>query len=91
MKSGLHLFSRMNIACQATSGDMNTFFEYENDYWPLSLAENNLMHFGKKSDLLNSLETLPTVDVKIYGGLLLFMSQIQRRRQQISKHIWRLC
>ena len=54
-------FSRMYIACQATSGDINTFFEHENhyhDYWPLSLAENNLMRFGGKSDLLKCLETL---------------------------------
>ena len=52
MQSGLHLFSRMYIACQATSGDMNTLFEHENHYWPLSLAENNLMRFGEKSDLV---------------------------------------
>ena len=81
MQSGLHLFSRMYIACQATSGDMNTLFEHENHYWPLSLAENNLMRFGEKSDLLKCLETptlrleaAPTVEVKIYDGLLLFMS-----------------
>ena len=57
MKSGLHFFSRMYIACQATSGDMNTFFEHENHCWPLSLAENYLMRFGEKSDLLKCLET----------------------------------
>ena len=39
MQSGLHLFSRMYIACQATSGDINTLFEHENHYWPLSLAK----------------------------------------------------
>ena len=74
-------FSRMYIACQATSGDMNTFFEHENHCWPLYLAENNLMRFGEKSALLKCLETrtlrleaAPTVGVKIYDGLLLFIS-----------------
>ena len=49
---------------------MNTFFEHENHSWPPSLAENNLMRFGEKSDLLKCLEILaprpeatPTVDV----------------------------
>ena len=81
MKSGLHLFSGMYIACQVASGDMNTFFEHENHCWPLSLAENNLLRFGEKSDLLKCLETrtlrlkaAPTVEVKIYDGLLLFIS-----------------
>ena len=81
IKSGLHLFSRMYIACQATSGDMNTLFEHENHCWPLYLAENNLMRFGEKSALLKCLETrtlrleaAPTVEVKIYDGLLLFIS-----------------
>ena len=100
MKSGLHLlFSRIYIACKAPSGDMNKFFKHENHYWPLSLAENNLlvMRFGDKSDLLKCLETLaprpeatPTLEVKIYDWLLLSMSKIQRMRQQISKHIQRL-
>ena len=74
-------FSKMYIACQATSDDMNTFFEHENHYWQLFLAENNLMLFGEKSSLLKCLETVtlrleaaPTVEVKIYDGLLLFMS-----------------
>ena len=57
IKSGLHLFSRMYIACQATSGDMNTFFEHENHCWALSLAENNLIRFGEKSDLLKCFGT----------------------------------
>ena len=81
MKSGLHHFSRMYIAFQATSGGMNTFFEHENHYWPISLAENNLMSFGEKSDCLKCLgtvalrlETTPSIEVKIYDGLLLFMS-----------------
>ena len=75
MQSGLHLFSRMYIACQAASGDRNTLFEHENHYWPLSLAENNLMRFGEKSDLLKCLETLTlrleaalTVEVKYMMG-----------------------
>ena len=48
----------MYIASQATSGDINTFFEHENHYWPLFLAENNLLRFVKKSDFLKWLETL---------------------------------
>ena len=73
MKSDLQLFSRMSISCQARNDDMNTFFEHENHSWLPSLAENNLMRFGEKSDLLKCLETLatrpeatPTVDLKIY-------------------------
>ena len=68
LKSGLHLFSRMYIACQATSGDINTFLEHENHYWPLSLAENNLMRLKCLETLTLRLEVAPTVEVKIMMG-----------------------
>ena len=68
MKSGLHLFSRMYIACQATSGDMNTFFEHENHCWPLSLAENYLMRFGEKSTCWNVWKLKPYVWGSTYSG-----------------------
>ena len=82
MKSGLHLFSRMSIACQTKSGDMNTFLEHENHYWPLSLAENNLMRFDEKSDFLKCLETLThildpknmTTNVETYSETMLIIT-----------------
>ncbi|XP_046379912.2 uncharacterized protein LOC124151470 [Haliotis rufescens] len=49
--------------------------EHENHSWPPSLAENNMMRLGEKSDLPKYLEplaprpqTTPTVDVKIFDG-----------------------
>ena len=81
MKSDLHLFSRMYISCQVREGDLEAFFEHENHAWPPSLAENNMMRLGNKSDLMRCLEGLvqypqetPRVDTKIIDGAALVHS-----------------
>jgi hypothetical protein len=81
MKSDLDLFSRMYISCQVREGDLEAFFEHENHAWPPSLAENNMMRLGNKSDLMRCLEGLvqypqetPRVDTKIIDGAALVHS-----------------
>ena len=78
MKSDVQLFSRLYISCQSRDGDLETFFEHENHPCPPSLAENNSMRQGHKSDLMGCLEALtprpantPEVDVKIIDGAAL--------------------
>ena len=78
MKNDVQLFSRLYISCQSRDGDLESFFEHENQPWPPSLAENNSMRHGNKSDLMGCLEALaprptnsPEVDVKIIDGAAL--------------------
>ena len=52
MKSGLHLFLKMHIACQAASGHMNSFFEHENHYWQLSFSPKQFNAFWRKIGLI---------------------------------------
>ena len=75
MKQDVHLFSRMFIASQSRSGDVDNFFKHENHAWPPSLAESNHMRQGVKSDLIESLKKvseptkeLPSVEVVIVDG-----------------------
>ena len=76
--SDVNLFSRMYISCQVRDGDLDAFFEHENHAWPPSLADNNMMHQGTKSELTSCLEALverpqqtPEVDVRILDGAAL--------------------
>ena len=69
------LFSKLYIACQTRSGDLDTFFVHENQPTPPSLSCDGSMRFGTKSDLLDCLDRLvapeqecPTVDCIILDG-----------------------
>ena len=48
----------MYIAGQGRDGDLDTFLNHENHPWPPSLAQNNIMHLGNKSDLMHCLEDM---------------------------------
>lgn len=78
MKSDVQLFSRMYIACQSRDGNLDNFFEHENHPWPPSIADNDVMRFENKAELLMCLEPLvpkvqdtPEVEVKILDGAAL--------------------
>ena len=78
MKSDRQLFSRLYVSCQARGGDLNVFFQHENQPWPPALADNDCMHHGKKSDLVDCLEKLapvqqetPQVSVRVFDGAAL--------------------
>ncbi len=48
----------MYISCQAREVDLDNFFQHDNNTWPPSLAENNLMHQGNKAELIKCLKDL---------------------------------
>lgn len=56
LKSDCGLFSRLYIASHHREGDLNNFFQHENQSYPPSLSDFGKLHFGKKSDLLSCLE-----------------------------------
>ena len=75
VRNDCSLFSRLYIACQTRSGDLDTFFSHENQPYPPSLSNNGSMRFGSKSDLLACLENLvgskqqcPLVDASVLDG-----------------------
>lgn len=74
-RNDCNLFSRLYIACQTRSGDLDTFFAHENQPNPPSLSSNGTLRFGTKSDLLACLEKMepserqsPPVDVLVLDG-----------------------
>ena len=73
--SDRYLFSRLYIASQQSDGDLEEFFEHENQPYPPSLSEFDNLRFGKKSDLIsfvNKETPLPpppaSYNVKVFDG-----------------------
>lgn len=56
-KSNCNLFARLYIGCQARGGDLNDFFEHENQSFPPSLSYSGDLRPGNKADLLRCFET----------------------------------
>ena len=56
LKNDVSLFSRLFIACQNRDGDLDNFFQYENQDYPLSISIFNELRSGNKVDLLKYLE-----------------------------------
>jgi len=78
VKNDCSLFSRLYIACQTRSGNLNAFFSHENQPYPPSLSDNGNLRFGCKSDLLACLENLvaskqqcPPVDAIVLDGVVI--------------------
>ena len=62
------------IVCQTRDGNLEEFFNHENQSTPPSLSTMGLIRIGHKSDLLPCLETgtlsePPVIDVKILDGV----------------------
>jgi len=55
------LFSRLYIGCQTRNGNLDTFFEHENQAYPPSISEFGTLRFGSKSDLLSCLEKVTSI------------------------------
>lgn len=77
LKNDCSLFSRLYIASQMRDGNLDEFFEHENQACPPSLSHMGKLRTGTKSDLLGCLEDLvpsqgnsprPTVQVSIIDG-----------------------
>ena len=79
-KSDSMLFSRMYIACQTRDGDIDKFFQYENQPYPPAISDLGKLRKGNKSDLVTCLEqeipddapNVPdTADAKVRDGVVL--------------------
>lgn len=70
------LFSKLYIACQTRSGDLDMFFAHENQPNPPALSADGNLRLGSKADLLSCLESVsdickqecPTVDGTVLDG-----------------------
>ena len=58
LKNDCVLFSQLYIGCQSRSGNIDEFFEHENQNAPPSLSDGGRLRFASKSDLLQCLEGL---------------------------------
>jgi len=74
LRSDCNLFSRLYIATQHRSGDLDEFFTQENQPYPPSLSEFGNLRLGKKSVLLACVKPAeqpgppPVYDCKIFDG-----------------------
>lgn len=62
LKNDCSLFSRLYVACQIRDGDLDEFFEHENQACPPSLSHLGKLRHGTKSDLVDCLEDLVASD-----------------------------
>ena len=89
------LFSRLFIACQSRTGDLQDFFFHENHSYPISISEyGKLRKCTGKSDFLKCLneiidpsEEQPVTQVKIIDG---WRSTHQYEPTTLIKSVWRL-
>ena len=58
LKNDCVLFSQLYIGCQARSGDIDEFFNHENQRAPPSLSDGGKLRCSNKSDLLQCLESI---------------------------------
>ena len=64
LKNDCSLFSRLYIASQVRSGDLDQFFQHENHAYPPALSQMGKQRTGTKSDLVGFLEDIvPTEDL----------------------------
>jgi hypothetical protein len=75
LKTNCALFSRLYIACQARQGNLDSFFQHENQACPPSISDMGQLRQGSKSDLLDVLgkcspasHNSPDVDAKVLDG-----------------------
>ncbi len=64
MKSDFELFSRLYLSCQTRDGNLEDFFQHENQAWPSALSDGGRLRLGTKSDLLICLEDLSPAQTK---------------------------
>ena len=78
LKEDCALFSRLYIACQSRDGNLEEFFQCENQPWPPSLSQIGNLREGQKADLVKCLKTIvnpeadqPTPDAIILDGAVI--------------------
>ena len=74
-KQNCSLFAQLYVSCQVREGDLDDFFQHENQSFPPSLSQQGNLHHGSKSDLLECFkklcpaqEDVPDADVLILDG-----------------------
>ena len=77
MKQNCSLFTQLYVSCQVREGDLDDFFQHENQSFQPSLSQQGNLHHGSKSDLLECFEKLcpaqedvPGADVLILDGAI---------------------
>lgn len=77
LKSDCALFSRLYISSQSREGNIEEFFKHENQQYPPSISSAGKLRQGKKSDLVECLESkkkssaisnAPSVEMKVFDG-----------------------
>ena len=63
LKNDCSLFSRLRVASQIRHGDLDKFFQHENQAYLPSLSNMGKLRTGNKSDLMPCLENLAPVKV----------------------------
>ena len=87
LKTDCSLFSRLFISCQVRDGNLDDFFQYENQLYPPSISDFGSLHSGTQSDLLGCLRGNTSVrptdieTIVIDGAALVHILQ-----PDISKH-----
>ena len=78
LKEDCALLSRLYIACQSRDGNLEEFFQFENQPWPPSLSQMGNLREGQKADLVKCLQTIvnpeatqPTPDAIILDGAVI--------------------
>lgn len=64
MKSDVELSARLFISCQTRDGNLEDFFQHENQAWPPALSDGGRLRLGTKSDPLTCLEDLSPAQTK---------------------------
>lgn len=74
LKSSCDLFARLYISCQARQGNLDEFFQHENQPTPPAISDMGQLRTGDKGDLLkclpNDLQPMnsPVVDARVFDG-----------------------
>jgi hypothetical protein len=58
IKNNAELFSRLYISCQTKEGNLDEFFNHENQACPPALSDGGNLRLGTKSDLLTCFEEI---------------------------------
>ena len=68
MKNDVELFSRLYITCQTRDGNLEDFFQQENQAWPPALSDGGKLRLGTKSDILTCLDDLSPPQTKTHDA-----------------------
>lgn len=92
-KTNCGLFARLYVGCQARGGDLDEFFQHENQSFPPSISDSGELRHGNKSDLLHCFEkthdpvlTEPQVSAVLIDGAALVHILKPRQAQTFQEY-----